>query len=77
MKLKWYDLLGLFAPVYLTGIFVWVYFVGANNNWIVTLRMNDYGEGLAEIILVSICFIWSVVTYIRLFRVWGKQCRGQ
>jgi len=67
--IKWYDLLGLFAPVYLTGILVWVYFVGSANNWIVTLRMNDYGEGLAEIILVSICFIWSVVTYIRLFRV--------
>jgi len=67
--IKWYDLLGLFAPVYLTGILVWVYFVGSANNWIVTLRMNEYGEGLAEIVFVSICFVWGVITYFRLFRV--------
>ena len=73
MKLKWYDLLGLFAPIYLTGVWVWIYSQALNSSWIFPLRVSDFGEGLAELILISICFVWSVVTYIRLFRMWIKR----
>jgi len=67
--IKWYDIIGLIVPVYLTMWWVIVYVVASMNKWNVLLMANNYGEGLIELILISIAFIWGFISVIRIMKV--------
>ena len=69
MKVKWYDIVGLVVPIYLTMWWVIVYVVASMNNWNVLLMANNYGEGLIELVLISIAFIWGFISVIRIMKV--------
>ena len=70
--MKWYDIVGLAIPVYLTMWWVVVYVVAGMNNWNVLLMANNYGEGMIELVLISVAFIWGAISFVRIIKCYGR-----